>query len=234
MFEIPVHPLYGELCLHYKQWRLLGNENNCGLLLKTLRGNLKKAVVMQEVACSVFDSWQSPCPSHMMPLHLDGTLTYCGKVWVGFFLFALTHRGPWVPFTKFLRLLWTDVKISLGLEWPQMLILWVSGPFFFQLCTGQIAMWVSEPFSYNIPEPHVLSCISCASRGTIRSDIGLSDPHTRWRGRTETPILVLVKEDGGATPGSAWSLIGWNSSFTQASLKPHREAVFLMSGLCFP
>lgn len=119
MFEIPIHPLHGELHLHCKRWRLLGGENNCGLLLKTLRGSLKKAVAMQEVACSVFDSWQPPCPSHMMPLHLDGTLTYCGKVWVGFFLFALTHRGPWVPFTKFLQLfeqmskslwVWSDPK----------------------------------------------------------------------------------------------------------------------------
>lgn len=66
MFEIPVHPLHGELRLRCKQQRLLGSENSCGLLLKTLRGDLKKAVALQEVACSVFDSWQSPCPSHMM------------------------------------------------------------------------------------------------------------------------------------------------------------------------
>lgn len=67
MFEIPVHPLHWELRLRCEQQRLLGSENSCGLLLKTLRGNLKKAVAVQEVACSAFDSWRSPCPSHMMP-----------------------------------------------------------------------------------------------------------------------------------------------------------------------
>lgn len=43
MFEIPVHPLHGELRLRCKRRRLLGSENSCGLLLKTLRGNLKKS-----------------------------------------------------------------------------------------------------------------------------------------------------------------------------------------------
>lgn len=155
MFEIPVHPLHGEQRLRCKRQRLLGSENSCGLLLKTLRGNLKKAVAIQEVACllSVRQLAVTMPQSYDAPPLGKERLTYCGKVWVGSFLSALTHRGPWVPFTKFLRLLWTDVKISLGLEWPQMLILWVSGPFFFQLCTGQIATWVSEPFSYKITGP---------------------------------------------------------------------------------
>lgn len=67
MFEIPVRPLHWELCLRCRQQGLLGSGNSCGLLLKTLRGNIKQAVAVQEVACSVFDSWQSPWPSHMMP-----------------------------------------------------------------------------------------------------------------------------------------------------------------------
>ena len=105
MFEIPVHPLHGELGLRCKQQRLLGSENSCGFLLKTLRGDLKKSSgsagsglrSVRQLAVTMSQSYDG--------LHLEGTLTYCGKVWVGFFLSALTHRGPGVPFTKFLRLL---------------------------------------------------------------------------------------------------------------------------------
>lgn len=83
MFEIPVRPLHWELRLRREQQRLLGSEKSCGLLLKTLRGNLKKAVAVQEVACvrqlavTMSQSYDA--------LHLEGTLTCCGKVWVGFF-----------------------------------------------------------------------------------------------------------------------------------------------------
>lgn len=95
MFEIPVRPLHWELRLRCEQQRLLGSENSCGLLLKTLRGNLKKGsgcagsglLSVRQLAVTMSQSYDA--------LHLEGTLTRCGKVWVGFFfLSVLTHRGP--------------------------------------------------------------------------------------------------------------------------------------------
>lgn len=58
------HPLHGELRLRCKQRRLLGSENSCGLLLKTLRGNLKK----KQWPCRKWPAQCSTAGSHHAPV----------------------------------------------------------------------------------------------------------------------------------------------------------------------
>lgn len=107
-------------------------------------------------------------------MNLEGTLD-CGKVWVGFLL-PLICRCPRMSFKVFLQLFWTDVKISFGLELPQIFISF--GPFssncaYVGLLLGYLMNWTGN----KIPGSSPSRSTSLSNYGTVGGSVWF--PH--WR-----------------------------------------------------
>lgn len=96
-------------------------------------------------------------------LQLEGTLTCCGKVWVGFFPLCFDSQRPLsalyqVPVASLNR---CQNLFGFGVT-PNAYNSESRVHFFFQLCAGQIATWVSETFN-KILGPSSFGCIPCPS-----------------------------------------------------------------------